>query len=339
MAPQLTPTKKARVWQAHCYGKSNAEIAREFDRDRSTIGRLITQMSNNPDPYHRAPGRGRPRKLSERDLRVMRRNVRSGKLQDAADVQNTLFPDISGPTIRRALHSVGLKSYVRQKKPFLPKSALKKRLKLAHELSRWPSRRLRFIWFSDESKFNRIGSDGRHYYWGEPGESLFPQNVVQVASHGGGSVMVWGVISWNGVGRLYRIHGNVNAAAYLQILQEGLLPSLDDAGVQTWEVVYQQDNAPAHRGAQVKQWLGGKHMEILWWPPYSPDLNIIENLWSIIKRRVRKRTPFPSNVDQLWSYVEEEWYQVTVEEIQALYESIPRRVNAVIQARGGWTRY
>ena len=73
------------------------------------------------------------------------------------------------------------------------------------------------------------------------------------------------------------------------------------------------------------------------WPPQSPDLNIIENMWAILKRNVSKR--FPSTLDELWKVATEEWYKIDDAYIKNLYSSIPKRLDAVIKMKGYHTKY
>lgn len=75
------------------------------------------------------------------------------------------------------------------------------------------------------------------------------------------------------------------------------------------------------------------------WPPLSPDLNPIEHLWDTLKRKVRSRTPAPVNHNQLVDAVNAEWENIPQDTIENLISSMPRRLNAVIQSRGGHTPY
>ena len=73
------------------------------------------------------------------------------------------------------------------------------------------------------------------------------------------------------------------------------------------------------------------------WPLQSPDINIIENLWSILKAKVYKRCP--KTAEELWSAIEEEYKSIDASAIIGLYDSIPRRLKAVLQNKGEHTKY
>ena len=73
------------------------------------------------------------------------------------------------------------------------------------------------------------------------------------------------------------------------------------------------------------------------WPSQPPDLNVIENLWAILKNRVFKRNP--KNIDTLWTIINEEFFNIDNETIKKLYDSIPNRMNSVIKNRGYPTKY
>ena len=73
------------------------------------------------------------------------------------------------------------------------------------------------------------------------------------------------------------------------------------------------------------------------WPPQSPDINAIENMWSILKTCV-----FQFNItssDDLWNATLKAWNDIPIETIYTLYESIPRRLKAVVKAMGHHSKY
>ena len=72
--------------------------------------------------------------------------------------------------------------------------------------------------FSDESEIKLIGNDGRNFTWRRQGERMSPKCIKKIVEFGGGSVMIWGIMSAAGVGPLVRIQGTVNADVYKRIL-------------------------------------------------------------------------------------------------------------------------
>jgi hypothetical protein len=193
--------------------------------------------------------------------------------------------------------------------------------------------------FSDESKFNLFGSDGLQYCWRKKGQALDPRYTKKQVKHGGGKVMVWGCITPYGVGRLCRIDGLMNSTKYISILQEGYLGTLQDLQAGQQDFILQGDNDPKHTSKATKAWLKENHIQTLDWPPSSPDMNIIENLWAYLDDRIRAHPNKLSNSTELWKVLQEEWKNISPEYVKKLYESLPRRVKEVCNTKGGNTKY
>ena len=108
-----------------------------------------------------------------------------------------------------------------------------------------------------------------------------------------------------------------------------------------------QDNAPVHTWRPTQAWLREQGWIVIEWPPYSPDLNPIEHVWKLLKAIVHcnhpelyKMTLAPEAIkDRIWEAVEEAWYELDESYLECLIKSMPNRVNAVIAAKGGYTRY
>jgi hypothetical protein len=149
------------------------------------------------------------------------------------------------------------------------------------------------------------------------------------------------MITPHGLGRLVRIEGNLNAELYCQILEEDLLGSLDDLDLDLdrRDYYFQQDNDPKHTSRAAPRWFATNDVDVLPWPANSPDVNIIEHVWDHLNRKVRARCPLPTNEDQLWEALQEEWCAIDENFIKKLYDSLPWRVRAVHKAKGGNTRY
>ena len=161
------------------------------------------------------------------------------------------------------------------------------------------------------------------------------------------SIMVWAVISREKKSQLHIVTENspgkkrgFNSRQYIQTLKNGLLPLYDEMRH------FQQDNASIHTAKAVESFLLEHKVSILEWPPYSPDLNPIEHVWNLLKRRLFKLFPYLFDLKQNLADIEEfkeclqkAWATITQEEIRDLIDSMPRRLAAVIEAKGWYTKY
>ncbi|GFY02381.1 transposable element Tcb2 transposase [Trichonephila clavipes] len=134
-----------------------------------------------------------------------------------------------------------------------------------------------------------------------------------------------------GVGKLVFIDGIMHKMAFVNILQNNLKESADKLGLGS-NFIFQQDNDPKHTAFVVKEWLLYHCRNQLNTPPQFPDLNVIENLWPHLERAVQKH-PITSK-EQLKSVLQEEWPNIAPETTRHLVESMPRRLEAVISAKG-----
>jgi len=151
--------------------------------------------------------------------------------------------------------------------------------------------------------------------------------------------MMWGCITWEGVGLACKIDGKMDADLYTSILEDELQETLNYYDKSPADIVFQQDNDPKHTSKKAKKWFEDHGYEVMIWPAQSPDLNPIEHLWFILKRRLAEY-PNPLNgMTELWEHIEREWEQIDAATCQNLIESMPRRVEAVIKAKGGYTTY
>ncbi len=129
---------------------------------------------------------------------------------------------------------------------------------------------------------------------------------------------------------------SVNAAIYQEILEHFMLPSADKLYGDA-DFIFQQDLAPAHTAKGTKSWFNDHGVTVLDWPANSPDLNPIENLWGIVKRKMRDTRP--NNADDLKATVKETWASIPPQQCHKLITSMPRRIEAVIKAKGAPTKY
>ena len=158
---------------------------------------------------------------------------------------------------------------MKKKKPFLSTMDRKKHLNFALKYKEWTVEDWKRVIWSDETKINRIASDGRQWVWKKTGEGLIEREVQGTVMFGGGNIMVWGCLGWEGVGRLAEVEGKMNAEQYVDILENNLLPSMEESGISLEDVIFQQDNDPKHTSKKAKEWMEDNNITLLDWPPVS----------------------------------------------------------------------
>ena len=283
-------------------------------------------------------------KLSDRDHRTLARNFRKDHKNTApkitAELNDLIENPVSTKTVRRELHKAGFHGRAAIRKPLLSKGNVAKRLEWCKNLQNWSLEQWKNVIFSDESSFTLFPTTGRVYVWRQPKEAFDPDCLFPTVKHGGGSVMIWGAISWKSAGPMVSLHGRINSQDYLSILSDQMHPMVAELFPEG-NAIFQDDNAPLHTAKFVTEWHEEHSSEVehLIWPPQSPDLNIIEHLWCILEKQVRSRYPPPSSLQELETVLAEEWAKIPLEKIQTLYDSTPRRIQAETAAKGGPKQY
>jgi hypothetical protein len=130
----------------------------------------------------------------------------------------------------------------------------------------------------------------------------------------------------------------MNSAWYITILENEVQETLIEQFGGVERAHFQDDGAPCHRSHIVKdkcEELGIRQLE---WPGQSPDCNPIENLWSIVKSKVRSQQPrtmadLKEAINNVWTH------GIPLSLCKCLVDSMPRRLNSVIHNKGFPTKY
>lgn len=318
---------------------STHDIASQTGVSQSTVARIRKMEGINVS----ANRTGRPRVLTVQDERSIVRAVSTGKHSNAVEAQRQLDTEsgvrVSADTVRRVLKRNGLCARVKTRKPLLRPRHLRQRLAFARKYANWTVDDWKRVIWSDETKINVFGSDGRQYCYRRPGERIQPHHVQPTVKHGGGSLMLWGCFTSAGVGYACRIDGGMDAELYQSILQDDLLGTVEWFALERNEIYFQHDNDPKHTARSTKQWLSDNEIRVLDWPAQSPDLNPIEHLWRHLKQRLAAYDNPPKGVHDLWERVEKEWEAIDPDYCARLVASMPARMAAVLKAKGGYTKW
>lgn len=172
--------------------------------------------------------------------------------------------------------------------------------------------------FSDEKKFNLDGPDGLDFEWVDS-RAPVRQKVRRVA--GGGMVMVCGAIGYFGKPPLAIVSGRMNSVMYCEMLKQHLVPHFRQISGRGG--VFMQDNAPSHKAKRTIAWLRRQKIKVLTWPALSPDLNIIENLWSDLVRLVYENGRQFYSEMELTEAIHLAWERIDQTRVVNLYDSRP----------------
>ena len=205
----------------------------------------------------------------------------------------------------------------------------------AADLNYWKS------WtFSDESSFHLDCAKGIKRIVIRRNERYVPENVVGTRQQGGGKLMIWSHISWEGIGPLIFIEGGIDARLYIQILSRTvyhhLIQCLNRTGVRQR---YQDDGASCHDAQVVINFCSRKCIYRPFWPPNSPDLNPIEHVWGWVNNKLTKLRDKGQNIEELKDTLTKLWDEVEVESIRKLYRCMGKRMEALRKARGWHTKF
>jgi len=104
-------------------------------------------------------------------------------------------------------------------------------------------------------------------------------------------------------------------------------------------IVFQQDGAPSHTAKVMKKWLADYGIDLFPHPPNSPDLNPIEPLWHDLKTIIRAAPHLPTTIPKLIKAIRDAWEKLPISDIDKHIKTMPDRVQAVLAAKGGHTRF
>ncbi|KAG8724757.1 hypothetical protein FRC09_014822 [Ceratobasidium sp. 395] len=265
--------------------------------------------------------------------------ISRGVAKTAAELQRDFFPNLSVDTVRRRLIELVFRVYRRRRRPLLDRTKRRRRLRWGRDHLTWDEIKWARVMFSDESKFFVFGAGGPDIYYKKVGAPAKPEHVKPVVKHGGGHVMVWEYITANGVGQLHVIDGTLTAVKYTEILSTEFFRPLLKSRTRPSSIIFQHDNDPKHTARLTKKWFLDRRVKVLPWPANSPDMNPIEHVWTYLDAAVRATPPLPTNRAEMAEALKREWKKIPKSYIQKLYRSMPRRVAAVVKAKGGSTNY
>lgn len=329
----LSTDLKDRIIKAYNTLKSYRAVANQFSVSHVTVRKYVLEL-HEKEPKQRGP---KP-KTNRRDESRIRRAVASieerqervtaSKVQEKCDLQQ-----LSTRTIRRKLSSMGL-SYGKAKKRIVLTTKQKDdRLEFARKGLTGCTNWTKTI-FTDEKRFNADGPDSWCSWMRK--DSRIVRNRRQ---QGGPSIQVWGMIMPGPLLVVIELPPRGGSAEFMEFIEARVLPTI--RSIFGDDFIFQQDNCSTHVSVYSSDRFAELGVELLAWPSRSPDLNIIENCWSVIAHEVYDGRQFASEKD-LWPAIDRAVSHINAHKqdaLQKLFDSIPRRLLDCVDRKGDLTDY
>jgi transposase len=317
----------------HKDGKSARYIARHLGMSRTTARAILARWKATGSCGSGARS-GRPRCTASATDAAIVETSQDEPFRTPRQIRHQLELDCCPRTIDRRLIEAGLPGRVARHKRDYAAGELRARLSFAEGYKDLDWTR---VMCADEKNFYCDGHTGQAWVRRPVGRAFDPQYTTHTEAHPE-YVRVWGCVSAHGQGDIVFLDGPLDSDAYAKLMRDYLPLAADKAftfGSGPWYFLH--DNPTVHKGWEAKRALHGAGATVLDFPPYSPDLNVIENLWGYLTKRVDAH--HCRNVEELAVIVEQEWDQVDKDYFTNLFESMPKRCQAVIDANGAHTKH
>ncbi|KAL7634863.1 UNVERIFIED_CONTAM: hypothetical protein RMT77_015240 [Armadillidium vulgare] len=334
-------TLRANIIDLFNKNKKKSHIARELGISIKTVQKWVKRNEENGDlrDRHRS---GAPRCTTHNEDRDIILGIENNPFTNAREIQRQLQMECSDTTIRRRLHEAGIHHRISAVKHKLSDEHKSARLAFANQYIQKDMNYWSRVIFTDEKTFSSTNHAPLHC-WRHNNARYDAANIFEEARSDHVKCNVWGWINAFTVGELTHINGRFTIDQYLEILDEVFLPSVRVSIFPDPErfVFVQDNNRPIHASRRVKQWFEEHQhiIDVLPWPSKGCDLNPIENVWAAFVKDWRMPQDKITKKD-LEDYIKTSWENLRMNHIiENSILSIPNRLQAVIEAKGGWTKF
>ena len=332
-------------------GKTQREVAETFQVTTRTVKRWWRKEKHGESQEDKKRT-GRPKKLTRVAKIVIAKSLAKKRqsTRKLAAILSAKGHKCSKDTVYRYLtKDLGARAYRRCIVPKLSPLNISQRLKFCKDHKKWKAEDWKNVLFSDESPFELDHPPNRKnaVIYAKNREDVDPVPKSKFSK----KLMVWGMIGPEGVSKLHvATPGTKIDATYYReiILKQYMLPALQKKANRgsilmkkmapdMSRAIFQQDGARCHTAAVNEEWLK-ENIENYWakgvWPANSPDLSPIENVWAILQDKVNEIDPPPSTLEALEKILKDAWSKISPEVLENLYNSMPGRIQAVLEAKG-----
>lgn len=330
----LSAAEKQQIVECLGQGMATIKIAKRLHRDHRTIKKYVADSEHT---RVRADN-GKSRTLSYRQIRWIKRAAVKMPCHSSRQV----FEAAGASNVPRTTRCRVLQGFAAVRKPsFRPPLSIGHKQKRLQWARQYMKTDFKTVLFTDECRATLDGPDGWSGGWLVDGH---PMQTRLRRQQGGGGVMFWAGIMGREIVGPFRIPDGVKMTSitYVEFLKEHFLPWFKRKNrAFRNKIIFMHDNAPCHAAKNTSASLaamGIKGDKLMVWPPSSPDLNPIENLWSIIKRSVYDGGRQFTSQQQLWEAILSSCKAVPADTIQKLTNSMDGRLEKVLFNKGSYVQ-
>lgn len=342
---ELSPHKRARLCSGRTLGAPFQEIAAVYNEKISTVKSTVYRSQKRVSCISN-PRSGRPHILTAYDKRHIIRTLNHNPKILQRVLQKQCCSHVSKRTLQRYLRTLNISKWKAKKRTLLQPEMAAARLHWAREHINWSIEDWKRVRWSDECTIERGSGKRAEWVFRRPEESLQRWAIQEKPMFQRYSQMFWACFGF-GIrsdlvimrGDISAPRGGVSARVYLSTLQEHLPTVLNN------DSIFMQDNAGIHRANIIRSWFEEQGIELMEWPPYSPDLNPIENLWFLLKEIIYKNHPElmemrgQGTLNCLIHAAMEAWEEIKEDIMDKLSITMKNRCEAVLAAEGWYTKY
>ena len=319
---------------------TNVAIAEELGIRRQTVAEIIKREARTGSPVVQIKGYKKKTKSAETlktpaQIERLRETSVTAPFKTPKVLKQELNLQCSVSTIKRRLREMHLGGRRSATKTFLTERAKENRLQFAREHKNLDWKR---VMFTDEVKIE-TSAHGMTWVRRPPGTRYDPRYIREVNRQGRCRVMVWAAITFSGMLDIIVINGRLNKHNYLNDI---LIPNVLPYKQSHENMIFQHDGAGPHRANIVKEWLRENNIEEMKWPAQSPDLNLIENLWNMLKEEIGPLNDIgPNQTEELIEVINRAWDRLRRKRsiLNRLYNSMKKRIQQVINKDDAQTKY
>ena len=318
---QTTEAERAAILALRRAGLSYSQISAQEGHKRPTVQKICERAKQHPEnPLKLQPRSGRPPKLSKRRERAL---IRHTLANPRDNLQALATPSKSGvqlhkDTVRIILKRNKVTRCRARKKPFLKPEQKAARLRWAKEHVKWTEEQWEKVVFTDESTFELGEIVSTVWVSRKPGAAYETQNLQPTFKSGRSAVGIWGAICGDTKGPMLVLEKGqrMNGAIYRdEVLKPLGFPFYEKMFRKRGGALWMDDNAKYHVSKAIVRYQEQVGMCRIWWPAQSPDLNPIENIWIILKRRIEKKRHRIHSLEDMEEAIRAEWALLSKEDI------------------------